>query len=93
MKHGEWSGGFSGEVKVTAGTAAISGWQVALTWPNGQRLTNVWNASTTTSGSVTTASNLSYNGSVAARATTSFGFNGSAPSGTNGNPSLTCTVR
>ena len=78
---------------MTAGSSAISGWTVTLTWPNGQQITNAWNASTTTSGSVTTASNLSYNGSLAARATTSFGFNGSVPSGTNGNPSLSCTVR
>ena len=53
----------------------------------------MWNASTTTSGSVTTASNLSYNGSLAASASTTFGFNGSAPAGSNGNPSLSCTVR
>jgi len=41
VKHGQWSGGFSGEVRVTAGTAALRGWQVSLTWPDGQRLTEI----------------------------------------------------
>lgn len=90
-KNGEWGSGFSGEVRVTAGTAAITGWRVSLTWPDGQRVTNVWNAGATSSGSVTTASNLSYNGSLAAGATTTFGFNGSW-SGSNGSPALTCTA-
>ncbi|GEK23068.1 lytic polysaccharide monooxygenase [Cellulomonas xylanilytica] len=90
-KHGEWGSGFSGEVRVTAGTAPIKGWQVSLTWPNGQRITNIWNASATSSGSATTASNLSYNGSLAANASTTFGFNGSW-SGSNGNPAVACTA-
>jgi chitin-binding protein len=90
-KHGQWGGGFSGEVKVTAGNAALTGWRVTLTWSDGQSLTNVWNAAATTSGSVTTATNLSYNGTLAASASTTFGFNGSWPSGTNSNPTLSCT--
>lgn len=90
-KRGEWTGGFSSEVKVTAGAAAIRGWQVALTWPDGQRVTNVWSASATTSGSTTTASNVDYNGSLAAGASTSFGFNGSWTGG-NGSPAVTCTA-
>jgi predicted carbohydrate-binding protein with CBM5 and CBM33 domain len=88
---GEWTGGFSGEVRVTAGSTAIRGWQVALTWPNGQSVTNVWSAAATTSGSTTTASNQSYNGSLAAGGSTSFGFNG-AWTGSNGAPAVTCTA-
>ncbi|RLQ04178.1 cellulose-binding protein [Micromonospora sp. BL1] len=91
-KTNEWSGGFGAEVTVRAGNAAISGWTVAWTWPNGQSITNSWNATVTSSGSSVTASNVAYNGSLSANATTSFGFNASW-NGTNSTPTLTCTVR
>ncbi|MEV4388498.1 cellulose binding domain-containing protein [Micromonospora sp. NPDC049580] len=83
-----WSGGFQGEVTVTAGTAAINGWTVRWTLNNGQSINQVWNGTLSTSGSTATVGNVSYNGSLAAGATTSFGFLGS------GNPaaaSPTCT--
>ncbi|MBO4142147.1 lytic polysaccharide monooxygenase [Micromonospora tulbaghiae] len=91
-KTNEWSGGFGAEVTVRAGNAAISGWTVAWTWPNGQSITNSWNATVTSSGSSVTASNVAYNGSLSANATTSFGFNASW-NGTNSTPTLTCTAR
>lgn len=87
---GSWSGGFQGEVKVTAGTSAISTWTVKLTWANGQTMTSVWSATVTTSGNTWTAKPVSYNASLAAGASTTFGFLG-ASTGTNGNPTLTCT--
>ncbi|ATO12490.1 cellulose-binding protein [Micromonospora sp. WMMA2032] len=91
-KTSEWSGGFGAEVTVRAGNAAISGWTVAWTWPNGQSITNSWNATVTSSGSSVTASNVAYNGSLSANATASFGFNASW-NGTNSAPTLTCTAR
>jgi mannan endo-1,4-beta-mannosidase len=86
---GQWSGGFQGEVKVTAGSAAIRGWTVALTWANGQTVSQAWNATVTTSGTTTMARNASYNGSLGAGAATTFGFIGS---GTAGTPTLTCAT-
>jgi len=88
---GSWPNGFQGEVKVTAGSAAINGWTVTWTYANGQTVTQAWNATVTSSGSAVTAKNVSYNGKVAAGASTSFGFLGSW-SGTNSVPALTCTA-
>jgi len=88
---GQWPGGFQGDVRVTAGTAAISGWTVTLTFPNGQSVTQAWNATVTTSGPTATARNAGYNGSLAAGASTTFGFLGSW-TGSNGAPAVTCTA-
>ncbi|GAA1564308.1 hypothetical protein GCM10009827_102380 [Dactylosporangium maewongense] len=89
---GQWPGGFQAEVKVTAGGSAISGWTVGWSYANGQTVTNGWSATITSSGAAVTARNVSYNGSVGAGASTSFGFLGTW-NGTNAVPSpLTCTA-
>ncbi|GAA1799233.1 hypothetical protein GCM10009682_21090 [Luedemannella flava] len=88
---GQWGGGFQGDVKVTAGSAAITAWTVTLTWANGQTITQAWNATVTTSGAVATAKNMSYNGSLGAGGSTTFGFLGSW-NGTNSAPTLSCTA-
>ncbi|MBN1174965.1 MAG: cellulose binding domain-containing protein [Micromonosporaceae bacterium] len=89
---GQWSGGFQGEVSVTAGSAAISGWTVTWTFSSGQTITQSWNATITTSGSTVTASNVAYNGSLAAGTSAVFGFLGGFTSA-NPVPTLTCTAR
>nr|MDT0656639.1 cellulase family glycosylhydrolase [Micromonospora sp. DSM 115978] len=88
---GQWQGGFQGEVRVTAGSQAISGWRVTWTYGNGQRVNQAWNATVTSSGSSVTATNVAYNGNVGAGASTTFGFIGSW-TGTNSAPSLSCTA-
>ncbi|MEU0559591.1 cellulase family glycosylhydrolase [Dactylosporangium sp. NPDC006015] len=89
---GQWPGGFQAEVRVTAGGSAISGWTVGWSYANGQTVTNGWSATITSSGAAVTARNVSYNGSVGAGASTSFGFLGTW-NGTNAVPSpLTCTA-
>jgi mannan endo-1,4-beta-mannosidase len=88
---GSWPGGFQGEVRVAAGSAAIKGWTVNWTFANGQTVTQAWNATVTSSGSAVTASNVSYNGSLAAGASTTFGFLGSW-NGTNAAPAVSCTA-
>ena len=85
-----WQGGFQGEVKVTAGAAAITGWTVRWTYANGQSVTQAWNASVSNSGSAYTARNVDYNGRLGAGASTSFGFIGTWQ-GTNSTPAVTCT--
>ncbi|MEU8167785.1 cellulose binding domain-containing protein [Micromonospora sp. NPDC049004] len=82
-----WSGGFQGEVTVTAGTAAVNGWTVTWNLSNGQSISQVWNGTLSTSGSTATVRNVSYNGSLAPGGTTTFGFLGS---GTPANASPTC---
>jgi hypothetical protein len=85
-----WPGGFQGEVKVTAGTSAINGWTVSWTLAGGETISQSWNATVTSQGTAVTARNASHNGSVAAGASTTFGFLGST-TGTPGTPALTCT--
>ena len=97
-KANSWTGGFTADVTVkNTGTAAISGWTLKWTFPGDQKITSVWNAKATQTGTAVTATDLGYNGSLAPGASTGFGFQatyGSAnPSPTaftlNG---ATCTV-
>jgi cytochrome c len=87
----QWSGGFQAEVRITAGSASISGWTVTWTFSSGQSVSQFWNATVTSSGASVTARNVSYNGSLGAGASTAFGFIGSG-SGAAAVPSLTCTA-
>ncbi|GIJ20334.1 lytic polysaccharide monooxygenase auxiliary activity family 9 protein [Micromonospora lutea] len=86
-----WSGGFQGEVQVTAGNAAIRGWTVRWTYANGQQISQSWNATVTSSGSTVTAQNAAHNGNLGTGASTTFGFLAST-NGTNSTPTLTCTA-
>jgi predicted carbohydrate-binding protein with CBM5 and CBM33 domain len=86
---GQWQGGFQGDVKVTAGAAAITGWTVRLTFSGTVTVTQSWNATASASGTTVTASNVSYNGALAAAGSTTFGFTGA---GTPGAPTVTCTA-
>lgn len=87
----QWQGGFQGDVRVTAGTAAINGWTVTWTFANGQTISQVWNATVTSSGSTVTARNVSFNGSLAAGTSATFGFLGSW-TGNNSVPTLSCAA-
>ncbi|MEV4364757.1 cellulase family glycosylhydrolase [Nonomuraea sp. NPDC049625] len=89
---GQWGGGFQAEVRVTAGSSAISGWTVTWAFTNGQTVTNAWNATVSSSGSNVTARNMSYNGSLGAGAGTTFGFLGSW-NGSNSVPTPSCAAR
>jgi predicted carbohydrate-binding protein with CBM5 and CBM33 domain len=86
---GQWAGGFQADVRVTAGGSAINGWTVTWTFANGQQVGSVWGATVTSSGSTVTARNVAYNGTLAAGASTTFGFVGSW-TGSNGPPTPTC---
>ncbi|MET9377129.1 cellulose binding domain-containing protein [Streptomyces sp. NPDC002992] len=82
----QWSGGFQADVTLTnTGTAAWNGWSLAWTFPDGQRVTQMWNATHTRSGTADTASSLGWNAAVRPGGSVSFGFTGSW-SGTNGVP-------
>jgi mannan endo-1,4-beta-mannosidase len=87
----QWQGGFQADVKVTTGAQAITGWTVAWTFANGQTVTQSWNAALTPSGPSILARNVSYNGSLGAGASTTFGFLGSW-NGTNAVPAVSCTA-
>ncbi|GIM89626.1 CotH kinase family protein [Paractinoplanes toevensis] len=90
-KVSEWAGGFQADVRVTAGSTATRTWAVTLTFANGQKISQGWNAVLSTSGTVVTARNETYNGALAASASTTFGFIGTW-AGTNAAPTLSCTA-
>ena len=76
-KTSDWGTGFEGNCTISNGTgAAISAWKVEADLPSGTSITSVWNAAKTVSGAHYTFANASWNGTVAAGATTSFGFDG-----------------
>lgn len=79
-----WNGGFNGQVTIKAGSSAISTWTVPVTVTSPQKVSATWNGSPTwdSSGNVMTMK-PSNNGSLAAGASTSFGFTVA----TNGNTS------
>jgi chitin-binding protein len=86
-----WAEGFQANMTVrNSGSSALNGWTVKWTFPGSQTVTQLWNGSHTQSGSLVTAKNASYNGSIAANATTTFGFLGSGAASATVN-NLTCT--
>ncbi|MFE2756030.1 cellulase family glycosylhydrolase [Actinosynnema sp. NPDC059335] len=94
----QWTGGFTAAVTVTNLGDPVTGWRVGWAFTAGQRVTQAWNATVTTSGAQVTATNASYNASIPTNASVSFGFNGSW---SGGNPAptaftlngVTCTGR
>ncbi|MEV0902421.1 cellulose binding domain-containing protein [Actinoplanes sp. NPDC049802] len=82
----QWNGGFVASVTVTAGTAAVNGWRVALGLPGGASISSLWNAVATGTNIVT---NASYNGRLSPGQSTTFGFQGT---GTGGGATVTCTA-
>nr|WP_230858549.1 lytic polysaccharide monooxygenase [Actinoplanes aureus] len=86
-----WSGGFQGEVMVHAGATPVNGWNISWTFPGNQTLAQVWSGKSTSSGSLVSVTNETWNASVPANGYVTFGFLASgatAPSVNN----LTCTT-
>ncbi|BEL03936.1 pectate lyase [Actinoplanes sichuanensis] len=83
-----WDGGFQGEVTVTAGGAAVTGWAASWTLGTGQAISQVWNGNLSAGGGTATVTNASYNGSLAAGGSTTFGF---TATGTATSPAVTCS--
>ena len=76
-KTSEWPGGFTANVTISnGGTSAINGWTLKFTFPGDQKVTNAWNATVVQSGTAVSATNASYNGTIAPGGNTSFGFQG-----------------
>ncbi|KAB8194160.1 cellulose-binding protein [Nonomuraea phyllanthi] len=82
-----WPGGFQSAVTVRAGDSAVGGWTVGWTWPDGQAISSLWNGVRSGSGAEVSVRNESYNGSIAAGGTTTFGFTANGAAAT---PTLSC---
>ena len=76
----DWGSGFTANVAVTASTTKLDGWTVEF--DAGFTITNLWNAELVShAGTHYVIRNAGWNGSVAASATTSFGFQAATPGG------------
>jgi hypothetical protein len=70
-----WSGGFLGQVTVTASTAGVTSWTVSMPRPAG-RVVGSWSARVTSDATWLKATNLAWNGKLSAGSGTVFGFVG-----------------
>ncbi|MEU4625469.1 cellulase family glycosylhydrolase [Actinoplanes sp. NPDC023801] len=70
-----WGGGYEGRYTVTNNSAAtVSSWRVQFDLPSGSTVSSSWNAQASVSGNRHTFTNVSWNGTLAAGASTTFGF-------------------
>ena len=70
-----WGSGFQAQVTVrNSGSAALNGWTVRMTLASGQTITNLWNGTVTGSSGAISVQNASYNGSLSAGGSTTFGY-------------------
>ncbi|HET6213163.1 MAG TPA: cellulose binding domain-containing protein, partial [Micromonosporaceae bacterium] len=85
-----WGGGngFTANVVITnTGGTPIDGWTVQWSYANGQRVTQMWNATFSQPAATVAATNMDYNRTIGAGGgTANFGFNGSWNGVTNTNP-------
>lgn len=87
----DWNSGYNGQVTITAGGEPISSWTATVTLPAQQSVSSLWNGTLTRSGNVMTV-RPSWNGTLAAGASTSFGFT-VAKNGSDAAPAVgTCTA-
>ncbi|MFE6620012.1 glycoside hydrolase family 6 protein [Streptomyces sp. NPDC057740] len=81
----QWDSGFTAAVTITNNAAGKSNWSVKWSYAGNQKITSGWNAKISQSGSAVTATNESYNSTLATGGSVSFGFQGTY-SGTNSVP-------
>jgi hypothetical protein len=72
----QWDGGFQAEVELTSRTA-LNGWRVDWDYPDGQHITQIWDATVHRPGPRVTVNQASYNASIPAGQQLAFGFLGS----------------
>lgn len=70
-----WNTGLTASVTITnTGTKTISGWKLGFTLPAGQTITSGWNATYSPSSGAVTATDVSYNGTLAPNASVGIGY-------------------
>jgi cellulase/cellobiase CelA1 len=85
-----WNTGLTENITVTnTGSSTVNGWKLTFTLASGQAVTNVWNATITPSSGTVSATNLSYNASLAPGGTASFGFQATHTGNTTPPPTFT----
>ncbi|WP_433179416.1 endo-1,4-beta-xylanase [Actinoallomurus sp. CA-150999] len=71
----DWGTGFTAAVTITNGSSAISGWTLKYSYAGNQTLSQGWSGTWSQSGKDVTVTNASWNGTLAAGASTSVGAN------------------
>ena len=88
----QWNNGFDAKIRITNdGTSTINGWNVSWQYSGDNRVTSSYNANFSGSNPYT-ASNLSWNGTIAPNQTVEFGFQGSKGSAAAQIPVITGSV-
>lgn len=73
---GDWGSGATINVIIkNAGNTGINGWTLAWNFGGNQKIVNLWNGTYTQIGTAVTVKNMSYNATIPANGTVSFGFN------------------
>ncbi|MFI5554678.1 cellulase family glycosylhydrolase [Streptomyces sp. NPDC051738] len=82
----EWPDGFQGEIVLrNTGSSAINGWTLRWTFPDGQRVSNLWGGTAAQSGAEVSVTSVSYTASIAPAGSVTLGFT-ATKSGTNPGP-------
>lgn len=70
-----WNTGLTASVTITnTGTSTVDGWRLGFTLPSGQTITNGWGATYTPASGAVTATNASYDGTLAPNASVTIGY-------------------
>ncbi|MEU8652214.1 PHB depolymerase family esterase [Streptomyces sp. NPDC048737] len=73
-----WNTGLTASVTLTnTGTPTVNGWRLGFTLPAGQAVTHGWGATYTPASGAVTATNASYNGTLAPNASVTLGYQAS----------------
>jgi chitinase len=76
-KTSDWGTGWEGRYVINNGTtSAINGWRIEIDVPAGVVITSAWDTAMTRNNNHYTFTNLSWNATIPAGGSTSFGFNG-----------------
>ena len=71
----EWNAGYIGKVSVKNNSgAAITKWEVTMSYSDGSKISNAWSSTLTGGNEVYTASNAPWNGSIQNNASVNFGM-------------------
>ncbi|MFD5847091.1 cellulase family glycosylhydrolase [Streptomyces chartreusis] len=82
----EWPGGFQGEIVIrNTGSSAINGWTLRWTFPDSQRVSNLWGGTPTQSGAEVSVAAASYSATIAPAGSVTLGFT-ATKGGTNPSP-------
>jgi mannan endo-1,4-beta-mannosidase len=71
----EWPGGFQGEIVIrNTGGSAVNGWTLRWTFPDSQRVSNLWGGTVAQSGADVTVTSAPYTANIPASGSATLGF-------------------